>query len=84
MLYEAHFVNQVYDLAERLKYYDPQRIQTEQMDDPEWLQQMKRIVQAFEVGQHYQCHLKSVGREKQYLFFYFIFYFFNNSIVSFS
>ena len=50
VLYQAQFVRQVYELGNRLKSYDPQRLQTgEDMEDPYWLQNLARVVQAFEV-----------------------------------
>ena len=51
-LYGATLVSNVYDLAERLKYHDPQRQHTgDDAADPAWLTQLQATVQAFRVSE---------------------------------
>ena len=41
----------VYDLANQLKFADPQRLQgSEDMGDPWWITQLQQLVKAYEVG----------------------------------
>ena len=47
--YGQAVVHSVMDLASKLKYYDPQRLQEEDMEDPEWLVTLRKTAQAFEV-----------------------------------
>ena len=47
--YGQALVHSVLDLASRLKYHDPQRLQEEDMDDPEWLVALEKTCQAFDV-----------------------------------
>jgi len=49
--YTLLLVRLVYDLANQLKFADPQRLQgSEDMGDPWWITQLLQLIRAFEVG----------------------------------
>lgn len=48
--YNATLVSGISEMANRLKFYDPERMQTgEEGNDPYWLTQMQQVVSAFQV-----------------------------------
>ena len=55
--YGQALVHSVLDLASRLKYHDPQRLQEEDMDDPEWLVTLGKTCQAFDVRFYFTSYL---------------------------
>ena len=56
-VYGQALVHSVLDLASRLKYHDPQRLQEEDMDDPEWLVTLGKTCQAFDVRFDFTSYL---------------------------
>lgn len=40
----------VYQLADKLRYYDPQRLISDEAGEPEWLQNLIAVIQNMEVG----------------------------------
>ena len=57
-VYGQALVHSVLDLASKLKYYDPQRLQEEDMEDPEWLATLGNTSQAFDVSDFLIVHYK--------------------------
>ena len=57
-IYGQALVHCVLNLSSRLKFYDPQRLQMEDMEDPDWLIQMQKTGQAYDVRQRCISRLK--------------------------
>ncbi len=49
--YGHALVHAVLDLASKLKYYDPRRLQEEDMEDPEWLVALGKTAEALDVSE---------------------------------
>jgi hypothetical protein len=49
-LFPLAMARSVYQLADKLRYYDPQRLISDEAGEPEWLQNLIAVIQNMEVG----------------------------------